>query len=293
MDAKPTNNTRRPRRGFTLVEMLAVVLIIGILAGLITAAAFKAMDRAKLTVIKLDCNQLDMAMNAYKDKYGDYPPDFCGVARDRRQRLTYRSACNAARAAVVRAPPQGVSSLHTGPDFQAHTGTEWDRVCARCGSLRRQRSMFATLTPASAIVFWLGGMPALDGSKTLTGFSANPENPFARRRQPHRETLRVRRDAAGGLQRDTRHRRRGARGPPMCPRAFPSAIRAIPCPRKTSPTSTSRPEPTPPAGKAEYADDIGGIGRRIDGAVLVHTRRGQCLRALHFRLHRRGGSGRR
>jgi len=67
---------RSSRRGFTLVEMLAVIVIIAILASLITAAAIAARRKAAIAVINAEINQLDMACKAYKARFGDYPPDF-------------------------------------------------------------------------------------------------------------------------------------------------------------------------------------------------------------------------
>jgi len=65
---------RRPSSGFTLVEMLVVIAIIGILAGLITVAASSAINSAKDTRIKTEIDQLDMALKAFKQQYGAYPP---------------------------------------------------------------------------------------------------------------------------------------------------------------------------------------------------------------------------
>ncbi len=70
-----SSTKRTLRHGFTLVEMLVVVAIIGILAGLITAAATVAIKTAKKAVITMEFTQLDQALKAYKDKYGEYPPD--------------------------------------------------------------------------------------------------------------------------------------------------------------------------------------------------------------------------
>ncbi len=63
-------------RGFTLVEMLVVVAIIGILASLITAAAWRAVITARNGAIKVEISKLDLAVKAFKEKFGDYPPDF-------------------------------------------------------------------------------------------------------------------------------------------------------------------------------------------------------------------------
>jgi len=63
------------RRGFTLVEMLVVVAIIGILASLITVVAVKAMATAKKAVVVMEFSELDRTLNAYKAKYNEFPPD--------------------------------------------------------------------------------------------------------------------------------------------------------------------------------------------------------------------------
>ena len=65
--------------GFTLVEMLVVVLIIGILAGLISAAAVRGLHRAKVARIGIDIQQISLALEQYKQQFGEYPPDFSSI----------------------------------------------------------------------------------------------------------------------------------------------------------------------------------------------------------------------
>ena len=62
--------------GFTLVEMLVVITIIGILAGLITARRLAARSTPRTPSIVVELSQLDTACKAYKEKFGEYPPDF-------------------------------------------------------------------------------------------------------------------------------------------------------------------------------------------------------------------------
>lgn len=68
------SHQRRPR-GFTLVELLIVMSILGILAGLlawgVSAARTAILKRAQ----KFEIENLAQAVERYREKYGDYPPD--------------------------------------------------------------------------------------------------------------------------------------------------------------------------------------------------------------------------
>lgn len=75
----PTNPPRRQRhrvaRGFTLVEILVVIAIIGILMSVAIPAISNALSNAKTGAQRLEINALEQAVEAYQAKYGDYPPD--------------------------------------------------------------------------------------------------------------------------------------------------------------------------------------------------------------------------
>jgi prepilin-type N-terminal cleavage/methylation domain-containing protein len=69
-------NPHRSRAAFTLVEMLVVITIIGILIALLVPTISGVMARTRNAVIATEVQELSRAVEAYKAKVGDYPPDF-------------------------------------------------------------------------------------------------------------------------------------------------------------------------------------------------------------------------
>jgi prepilin-type N-terminal cleavage/methylation domain-containing protein len=71
---------RKPSAGFTLVEMMIVIVIIGILMAVAIPAINRAVIAGRQTAIRMEINSLSQAVEQYMQKYGDYPPD--GSNRD-------------------------------------------------------------------------------------------------------------------------------------------------------------------------------------------------------------------
>ena len=76
-------NRHRPARvrgGFTLVELLVVIVILAVLIGLLVPAINGALRTARKAAVSSEINQLASALAAFKSKYGDYPPSrfLCG-----------------------------------------------------------------------------------------------------------------------------------------------------------------------------------------------------------------------
>ncbi len=127
--------------GFTLVEMLVVIVIIGILTALSVVAITAALDKGHQTQIKAEMDQIAAAFEQYKNKYGSYPPN------------TYL-------------PPANTSDQRKAR--QAQVRRHVLKAFPRCKDDPNNEDILGwNMTPDEAIVFWLGG------------FSSDPEFPFS------------------------------------------------------------------------------------------------------------------
>ena len=72
---------KTPRTGFTLVEMLVVIVVIGILMGLILVAVVPALFTTYNAAVTIEINQLGGGLEKFKTQFGFFPPcefDFDG-----------------------------------------------------------------------------------------------------------------------------------------------------------------------------------------------------------------------
>ena len=69
------HRTRRPRpqRGFTLIEIMAVVVIMGLLMGIVGTAVFSQIDKARVNTTRAQIDQLEAALTFYQMDNGRFP----------------------------------------------------------------------------------------------------------------------------------------------------------------------------------------------------------------------------
>lgn len=86
MSARPRQPTHReigrrvPRRGFTLLEMLVVLVIVGLLSGYVAPRFFAQVGRSEVKVAKAQMEAFGKALDQYRLDVGRYPTTEQGLA---------------------------------------------------------------------------------------------------------------------------------------------------------------------------------------------------------------------
>ena len=70
---KPQKLSSRPLRGFTLIELMVVIVILGVLAALIVPKVMSRPDEARVTAAKQDLASIAQALKLYKLDNMRYP----------------------------------------------------------------------------------------------------------------------------------------------------------------------------------------------------------------------------
>lgn len=66
-------------RGFTMIELLVVLVILGLLAGLVGPQFFGKVDSSKVKTAETQVKMLKMALQTYRLDVGQYPPSLEGL----------------------------------------------------------------------------------------------------------------------------------------------------------------------------------------------------------------------
>ncbi len=167
-----TNNRRNSASrgaGFTLLEILIVIVIIGMLAGLTTSVLVSARRSVSNAIVSTQEAQLSIALDEYKNRFGEYPPDLSddvAVMRHIKKRWPrynvpdYVTFVDHIKMGCKLSSSRYGSDADYPADLNDCNGEHvWD--------IRRN---------ISSLVFWLGGLPNADG--VPSGFYANPKAPL-------------------------------------------------------------------------------------------------------------------
>jgi prepilin-type N-terminal cleavage/methylation domain-containing protein len=76
---RSTRNVGTSRYGFTLVEILIVVTIIGLLVGMLVAVGGPAITRAREFAVTNEITQMSQSIENFKTEYSFYPPSFLEI----------------------------------------------------------------------------------------------------------------------------------------------------------------------------------------------------------------------
>ena len=140
---EPRAQTRFPSGGFTLIEVLVAITIIGILAALISVAAVGALKHAHRAAIRSEIEQIDAAFELLKKKYGDNPPN-CQLLYPTDPGYVHNNLTRYMKMAAPRhREPEALLWNLTGPSTDV---AHFPRGAKTFG-----------IRPSEAIVFWLGG----------------------------------------------------------------------------------------------------------------------------------------
>ena len=80
--------TLRERRGFTLIELIVVIVVLGLLAGLVGPRIFGRVSEAKQTTAETQIEMLSTALDNYRLDNGRYPTTEQGLQALREEPTT-------------------------------------------------------------------------------------------------------------------------------------------------------------------------------------------------------------
>lgn len=152
------NNLTNARRGFSLIELMVVMVIIAILMALILPAISGARQRARIAQVSAEVTQLDNAIAKFKSVYNLEPPS-----------SLYIPAAGGTWGAADRSK---VRSIWPQFNFATNGGLSIPtRAAVKTGDIH--------LSGAECLVFFLGGIENTQSDPPVVlGFSKDPQSPW-------------------------------------------------------------------------------------------------------------------
>lgn len=144
---------RTARTGFTLIELMVVVVLIGILMGLLLSAVFSGTSAARNAQVVTEISNIETSLGVFQTSMGLIPPSTVILSE------TGQNWPSSSIGTIRRMFPQFNFNL------QRDINGDGDRTD------------LLVLTSSECLVFFLGGVP-MNGKPV--GFSKNPANPLSR-----------------------------------------------------------------------------------------------------------------
>lgn len=167
LPARPTPR-RNQRRGFTLLELMIVIVVIAILAAFLVPALIAGRINVRRAAVRAEISKLEGAVGAFKSRFGSDPPSRVVLFENH---LTSGSWNNSPTTDAT----NSLAILRQyWPDIDITQDFDWDGD----GVISTSTTPIV-LTQGECLVFFLGGIPrnVTSGGFSPRGFSKNPSNP--------------------------------------------------------------------------------------------------------------------
>lgn len=180
----PRQPARHPRSAFTLIELIVVIMIIVILAGLLMVGVQAAVGRARTAAVAVDIKNLEQGIKEFQSKFGvtEAPPSGLILFEQADDWADFSSGMNTQQnAALIRRLWPNFLKSNGKPDLNADgtvNGSDNQDINGDGDSTDVIR-----LNGAECLAFFLGGIMdsgSASGTFIPQGFSSNPVNPFFR-----------------------------------------------------------------------------------------------------------------
>src|SRR6266849_135985 len=144
------------RRGFTLVELMIVIAIIGLLVAILAAALGPLLSKGPEMITRSEINQMGIALESFKSQFGFYPPsrllicEFQWQYSDPAVRSAYSPRlCDDSQYYLLK------MFRVIGPNWNSPTGIDFDQSQLITGT---RATLPQLLTGDKCLVFFLGGI---------------------------------------------------------------------------------------------------------------------------------------